>query len=188
MINHKDNPAEIYLVPMLGDDCDHVWSDDPAPGEGMREEDATRYVRADLVPETNAVLADQHPDDQAVDRFAAAMKTKLAAARAKGRHGWDDKQLCSGEHLANLLVSHLNKANYGTFEDIANFAMMLHQRGESPALLAQCLAERDTQAVEDFYKALMRSPNISVTGKETIAGIYLCRPDPLRQQAKDGEV
>lgn len=57
MTDHKQNPAEIYLVPMLGDDHDHIWSEDPAPGEGMREEDATRYVRADLVPESNAVLA-----------------------------------------------------------------------------------------------------------------------------------
>ena len=57
MTNHKDNPAEIYLVPMLDDDHDHIWCEDPAPGEGMREEDATRYVRADLVPASNEVLA-----------------------------------------------------------------------------------------------------------------------------------
>lgn len=30
---------------------------------------------------------DAHPDDAAVDRFAAAMKEKLAAAREKGRGG-----------------------------------------------------------------------------------------------------
>ncbi|MBV2128202.1 hypothetical protein [Arsukibacterium indicum] len=91
-------------------------------------------------PESNAVLADQHPDDQAVDRFAAAMKVKLAAARAKGRAGWEDKAGCSGEHLAQLLVDHLSKANAGTFEDIANFAMMLHQRDEDPKLLFIALA------------------------------------------------
>jgi hypothetical protein len=34
-----------------------------------------------------------HKDDIAVDRFAAAMKAKLAAARAKGRDGWDDATL-----------------------------------------------------------------------------------------------
>jgi FtsZ-binding cell division protein ZapB len=55
MIDHKDNPAEIYLVP----DAEHgyVWCDTPAPSEGMREEDATRYVREDLVPASNDVLA-----------------------------------------------------------------------------------------------------------------------------------
>lgn len=56
---------------------------------------------------------------------------------------------------------------------------------------SKCLAERYAEvaakAVEDFYKALMRSPNISISGKEIIAGIYLCRPDPLRQQTKGGE-
>ncbi|WP_333609335.1 hypothetical protein [Arsukibacterium sp.] len=55
MTDHKQNPAEIYLVPDA--EHGHVWSDDPAPGEGMREENATRYVREDLVPESNATLA-----------------------------------------------------------------------------------------------------------------------------------
>jgi len=78
----------------------------------------------------------QHPDDAAVDRFAAAMKAKLAAARAKGRGGWDDPNVCSVEFLAQLLVEHLAKGNAGTFEDVANFAMMLHQRGAEPKVLA----------------------------------------------------
>lgn len=73
-----------------------------------------------------------HPDDLAVDRFAAAMKAKLAAARTKGRGGWDDPEQCSDEYLAKLLVEHLGKGNPGTFEDIGNFAMMLHQRGADP--------------------------------------------------------
>lgn len=81
-------------------------------------------------------LPEQHPDDTAVDRFAAAMKVKLAAARAKGRSGWDDPAACSVEHLADLLLDHIGKGNSGTFEDIANFAMMLHQRGADPAVLA----------------------------------------------------
>lgn len=52
----------------------------------------------------------------------------------------------------------------------------------------QCLAEVKAQAVEGFYKALMRSPNISVTGKEIISGIWLCSPvRELSQQAKAGE-
>lgn len=57
MTNHKNNPAEIYLVPLLGDDHDHIWIEDPAPDEGMKEEDATRYVREDLVPAGNTTLA-----------------------------------------------------------------------------------------------------------------------------------
>ena len=75
-------------------------------------------------------------DDAAVDRFAAAMKAKLAKAREKGRGGWDDPAQCSVEFLAKLLVEHLAKGNAGTFEDLANFAMMLHQRGADPQVLA----------------------------------------------------
>ena len=53
---------------------------------------------------------------------------------------------------------------------------------------SQCLAEIKAQAVEGFYKALMRSPNISVTGKEIISGIWLCSPvRELSQQAKAGK-
>lgn len=48
MIDKTQNPAEIYLVPVFDGDHDHVWCDTPAPGEGMREEDATRYVREDI--------------------------------------------------------------------------------------------------------------------------------------------
>lgn len=81
-------------------------------------------------------LPEQHSDDAAVDRFAAAMKVKLAAARAKGRGGWDDPAACSVEYLADLLVDHVGKGNCGTFEDVANFAMMLHQRGADQAVLA----------------------------------------------------
>ncbi|HDZ8980333.1 TPA: zinc finger-like domain-containing protein [Aeromonas veronii] len=81
-------------------------------------------------------LPEQHSDDAAVDRFAAAMKVKLAAARTKGRGGWDDPAACSVEYLADLLVDHVGKGNCGTFEDVANFAMMLHQRGADPAVLA----------------------------------------------------
>lgn len=75
-------------------------------------------------------------DDAAVDRFAAQMKLKLARAREKGYGGWDNPSRCSGEHLAELLVGHLEKTNPGNFIDIANFAMMLHERGENPLTLA----------------------------------------------------
>ncbi|WP_249685381.1 hypothetical protein [Pseudomonas syringae] len=74
---------------------------------------------------------DQHPDNQAVDTFSAAMKTKLAEARAKGRHGWSESWV-QGKELAELMVEHIRKGNYGNFEDIANFAMMPHQRGADP--------------------------------------------------------
>lgn len=82
-----------------------------------------------------------HPDDLAIDRFAAAMKTKMALSRAKGRSGWNDPARCSDEFLARLLIGHLAKSNPGNFEDIACLAMMLHQRGADPAVLAKAAAE-----------------------------------------------
>ncbi|MFB2682759.1 hypothetical protein [Shewanella mangrovisoli] len=80
-----------------------------------------------------------HVDDIGIDRFTNAMRVKMAYARAKGRSGWDDPAQCSGEQLATLLVEHLTKGNASTFEDVANFAMMLHQRNESPSLLVDAL-------------------------------------------------
>ena len=99
---------------------------------------------------------DRHSDDLAVDRFAIAMKAKLAKSRQKGRGGWDDKTQCSGEHLASLLVEHLAKGNEGTFEDVANFAMMLYQRGERPDIITKKISENDqyVQELERSYEQL----------------------------------
>ncbi|CAM5420808.1 hypothetical protein ATER59S_02392 [Aquamicrobium terrae] len=68
-----------------------------------------------------------HPDDLAVDRFAAAMKIKLAKKRSEGRGGWDNRDECTAEHLSYLLVQHIIK---GDPLDVGNLAMMLHQRGD----------------------------------------------------------
>lgn len=73
-------------------------------------------------------VADQHPDDLAVDAFAAEMKAKMAAARAKGRGGWEDPAQCTAADLSHMLRDHVEK---GDPRDVANFCMMLHQRGES---------------------------------------------------------
>ncbi len=70
----------------------------------------------------------QHLDDAAVDRFAAAMKEKMAEARAKGRSGWDDPEQCSTENLSRMLVEHVAK---GDPRDVANFCMMLWNRGDA---------------------------------------------------------
>ena len=75
--------------------------------------------------------AAHHSDDEAVDRFAAELKAKLADARAKGRGGWEDKVQVSAKDLSEMLLAHVFK---GDPRDVANFAMFLHQRGESIAL------------------------------------------------------
>lgn len=79
--------------------------------------------------ETDNALLQAERDNEAVDRFAEAMKEKLAKARAKGRRGWDDKEACSDSHLARCFFHHLNKGNHGNFIDLANFLMFLHVRG-----------------------------------------------------------
>ena len=66
----------------------------------------------------------EHPDNAAVDAFAAVMKEKLAKKRADGRGGWQE---CSSEYLSNLLHEHVSK---GDPVDVANLAMMLHQNGQ----------------------------------------------------------
>lgn len=70
---------------------------------------------------------DVHADDLAVDAFAAAMKSKLAAARAKGRGGWDGDEPGMQQRLSDMLRDHVEK---GDPRDVANFCMFLHQRGE----------------------------------------------------------
>jgi hypothetical protein len=109
----------------------------PSPGGLTWSRKACAHWTFPLYAAPIAQTAPQHPDDAAVDRFAAAMKAKLAKSRAKGRGGWDDPNVCSVEFLAQLLVEHLGKGNAGTFEDVANFAMMLHQRGADPKVLAE---------------------------------------------------
>lgn len=69
----------------------------------------------------------QHPDDEAIDKFAAAMKVSMAESRAKGRSGWDDPNDCSNELLSRKLREHVDK---GDPLDVVIFTMMLHQRGE----------------------------------------------------------
>lgn len=91
---------------------------------------ATERRAADLLRARSGVPApvSEHPDDAAVDRFAAAMKAKLAKKRAEGRGGWEDKDQCSSEFLSKLLREHVEK---GDPLDVGNLAMMLHQRGDA---------------------------------------------------------
>ncbi|KQY71327.1 hypothetical protein ASD52_06485 [Ensifer sp. Root142] len=73
-----------------------------------------------------------HADDAAVDSFFYEMKEKLAKKRDEGRGGWENKAECSEVFLSQLLREHVEK---GDPIDVANFCMMLSQRGEriSPA-------------------------------------------------------
>lgn len=73
---------------------------------------------------------ESHPDDIAVDKFAAAMKAKMAKSRAVGRYGWNDPAVCAAADLRLFLVNHIEK---GDPVDVGNFAMMLFNRHETTA-------------------------------------------------------
>lgn len=106
---------------------------------------------------------EKHPDDIAVDKFAEAMKEKLANQRAKGYKGWDDKELCPDGSLQPLLVNHVYK---GDPVDVGNFAMMLFNRNEStiPALepIAYTVAVRGEPGYGLFYSKEQATENASV--------------------------
>lgn len=82
-----------------------------------------RYSLTDVLAHT---AVNQHPDDEAVDRFAAAMHAKMAQARAKGKEGWDDPERCGTGHLQALFEEAAADLEY---VDAANYAMMLWARG-----------------------------------------------------------
>lgn len=81
---------------------------------------------AAIPPVVEMAIGANHPDAKAVDRFAVAMKAKLAKKRAEGRGGWDNPDECSIALLSELLREHVAK---GDPVDVGNLAMMIHQRG-----------------------------------------------------------
>lgn len=70
---------------------------------------------------------DKHPDDTAVRVFGGHMKAKLRECRGRGKGGWEDPSQCPTEYLAQLLVDELAKGADPI--DVANYCMMLYQRG-----------------------------------------------------------
>lgn len=69
-----------------------------------------------------------HADDVAVDRFAAAMKEKLAKKRADCFGGWDDPEVCHIDYLMHLLAEQIHSRAVIDPVDIGNFAMMIFNR------------------------------------------------------------
>ncbi|WP_201747269.1 hypothetical protein [Glaciimonas sp. PCH181] len=97
-------------------------------------ESALAEIGAFKCSECTAPAQLQHSDDVAVDRFAVAMKEKMTVSRANGRSGWDDHGRCTNQSLSDMLIAHVTK---GDPIDVANFAMMIHQRGERIAASAK---------------------------------------------------
>lgn len=126
-----------------------------------------------------------HPDGEALAIFTAAMHERLVKARKAGRSGWDDPAECSVASLARLLI--LNVAS-GDHVSVANYAMMLEQRGAEPEVLLDALAHfvqseigdcsYSGEAVEEFAQALIaqgwhNDDPACVVGLDKIIGGFL---------------
>lgn len=103
-----------------------------------------------------------HPDDLAVDRFAEAMKKKMAQKRKEGRWGWEEKESLRVGSLQKMLINHLSK---GDPVDVGNFAMMLWNRGE--LVSGRVGGEEDPyadacEAVEEGIHALVKTLGMSM--------------------------
>lgn len=84
---------------------------------------AVRYTLADVLAHTQV---NKHPDDAAVDQFAALMHEKMTAARLKGKEGWEDPERMTTQQLGGLFDQAHREQRW---VDVANYAMMLHLRG-----------------------------------------------------------
>lgn len=82
-------------------------------------------------------ISEGHPDNAAVEAFAADMKHKMAIARNKGRNGWDDLSQCNSDIIAYLIAEHLHKDNDGNLIDLANLLMMLQFHGGNTRQILQ---------------------------------------------------
>lgn len=91
-------------------------------------------------------------DNDAVDRFAAALKAKLAAKRAEGYGGWHDTTTCPAGRLAAQLRDHVRK---GDPVDVGNLAMMLWSRGETTNEHEPATHERTERYFLDALDALL---------------------------------
>lgn len=97
------------------------------PSHGLQNQLAQALRELHAFRQRNAMrMREQHPDDLSVDAFAEIMKAKLAKKRGDGRGGWKGPD-CSVDALSAMLREHVEK---GDPVDVANFAMMLQQRGE----------------------------------------------------------
>ena len=92
-----------------------------------------RQSMIDKLLQASEAVEARHPDERAVDTFAAAMKAKMKAAREKGRSGW---QGCPTGELSRQLRAHVEK---GDPVDVANYCMMLARSGSriAPRELAE---------------------------------------------------
>lgn len=102
----KPNHETIYLVPTDydGGQLTYSWCDCPAPGEGMDPADAIKYVRADLVPASNELLARRIVE---LTETVTALRNQLAAKPSDSGYAKLQKQVSEQskviEHIARAV-------------------------------------------------------------------------------------
>ncbi|WGK60559.1 hypothetical protein QAO71_10685 [Halopseudomonas sp. SMJS2] len=160
----------LHLSPLLADETCRHWK-----SRGCDVSLQPLYT----APQPAEQKPDPHPDDAAVDRFAVAMKDKLAASREKGRHGW---QNATAPHLSALLYDHLHKADP---LDVGNLAMMLHQNGQAIEVPHEVrkTAARPAPDVAALVEALMACAKAN-----SAAEVGLIVDDALAAHRKQGGV
>ncbi len=96
-----------------------------------------------------------HNDDIAVAQFGSKMHYRMERARKAGARGWNDPASCSPITLASLLIKN---AYEGDFVSVANYAMMLDQRGADQKVLADAIdanAKKIATAILDEQRAVL---------------------------------
>lgn len=193
--DQQKTPAEIYLVP----DTEHglVWSHDPAPGEGMKAEDAVKYVRADLA-QSNEMLA-RRVNELTGERDTLDVKAQ-AILISRNEYFKKCEQLAAHveqlksrlAYFADILESDLLpclEVDDGCSEDIASARELINK---TPA---QCLAEVKAQAGMDGFIAgandaaayIAQQINAGSSSIDLDAGIAADKyANKIRQSAKAG--
>ena len=151
-IYHEGLGYQVYFWSIVTGELHGTRTD----AEAFASQHHVARILAAIQPDT------QHSDDEAVDRFAAEMKSKLAKKRADGRGGWEGST-CSEAFLSKLLREHVEK---GDPLDVGNFAMMLHQRGER--------IQPDPQPVEHAHPATPSSAPASVAEAIKLVDDLIC--------------
>jgi hypothetical protein len=93
--------------------------------------DQTPEVPAFLLkkPEDISIGPSDHVDNVAVDRFAHAMKIRLAQKRNEGYRGWDDAKICNIRGLQASFYALCSESKLRCI-DAANYLMMIWNRQE----------------------------------------------------------
>lgn len=201
----KTNHETIYLVPTdyIGGQLTYSWCDCPAPGQGMEPADAIKYVRADLVPASNEVLANSIAELTRKNSELQAMvseQSKVIEHIAKAVGEEADPMVCwevvdalirkagSLEQEAKIHASELDTQKSIVRDLCSLFGLRVHDY-HCVSKVKEALAARDAevkaQAVIEFGEDIIthfEGCNYNLT-RQTL-GWYI--NEKLRQQAKAG--